>query len=142
MEDKKTFNRENNKLLDKMSRVMINKVIKVIDYLIAENTETAAKNFQVKVLLPPPDSQYQPPSLQQIKLWLISLESSFAKFLNEYDVIVSCFWDKNSDKNKKLGNACIGVIFFLVIAKLLQTPETTQFEKMLRGDGLNGFVLR
>lgn len=29
-----------------------------------------------------------------------------------------------------------------MITKLLTTSEMTQFEKMLRGDGLNGYVLR
>ena len=57
-------------------------------------------------------------------------------------MIVDCFWDKHLDKKRGLGTSHIGVIFFLVIAKLLSTSEMTQFEKMLRGDGLNGFVLR
>ena len=57
-------------------------------------------------------------------------------------MIVNCFWDKHPDKKKTLATSNIGVIFFLVIAKLLTTSEMTQFEKMLRGDGLNGYVLR
>ena len=125
MEEKRTFNKDNIKALDKAARIMTNKVIKVIDYLISDTTETAAKNFQTKVLMPPPDYSLQPPSLQQIKLWLISLQSSFIKFLEEYDVIVNCFWDKQPDKKKVLGTPQIGVIFFLVIAKLLTTSEMT-----------------
>ena len=63
MEEKRTFNKDNIKALDKAARIMTNKVIKVIDYLISDTAETAAKNFQIKVLLPPPDYSLQPPSL-------------------------------------------------------------------------------
>ena len=45
MEEKKKFFEESNKTLDQITRMMISKVIKVIDYLIGDNTDTAARNF-------------------------------------------------------------------------------------------------
>ena len=118
-------------------------MLKAVDFLISnDNGENSTKNFKLKILTPPADENNVMPSLAQFKQWLISLQTAFSKFINEYDVLAACFWNKYRNSKNTLDNACVCVIFYLVISKILSTSEGTSFEKILRGEGLNNYTLR
>ena len=70
------------------------------------------------------------------------MQSAFSKFLHEYDVLHALFWESFKSDENTLNNSCIVVILYMLIAGIFKTGDETQLEKMLQGEGLNGYTLR
>ena len=138
----KNFSRENSHFLSKVSRVQICRVLKAVDFLLNDKAESSHLDFKKKILVSPVESSLPFPTLPELKKWLINLQSAFSKFLHEYDVLQALFWDNFKSDENTLNNSCIVVIFYMLIASIIKTGNETQLEKMLQGEGLNGYTLR
>ena len=53
-----------------------------------------------------------PPSLAEIRKWLVDIEKAFSNLITDYNLLMACFW--YSYKKTNLNKTSVAAIFYLI----------------------------